>query len=48
MKAKQQNKNGLNRIDEIKNKISSCDNKKFCTVEVYESWNSMFEETEGN
>lgn len=34
---------GIDRIDEIKKKISSSKPNQFCKAEVYETWDNIFE-----
>lgn len=37
---------GIERIEEIKNKITSFKNRRFSRAEVYETWENMFEPEE--
>lgn len=48
-KNKNQMENGLDRIKEIKRKIENCSPvKKLCKVEVYETWQNIFDPNDEN
>lgn len=37
---------GIERIEEIKDKITNSKNRKFCRAEVYETWDNIFKTDE--